>query len=131
MIWVICGPSHGLSTLARVFREKEVKTLKRESTKHRTQRRLEEELERLKAKVGLAGHLRVVWDPQSSSGETRGMVEGSTIFVFDVDEEETVFTLRHEYIEYILTHEFLTPRIFEAKAHRRSDALVDIIAGLI
>jgi len=94
----------------------------------RVETKLEEELERLKAKVGLAGHLRVVWDPKPSS---EGMVKGSMILVFDVDEEEALRTLRHEYIEYILTNEFLTPRIFEAKAHRRSDALVDIIASLI
>ena len=55
----------------------------------------------------------------------------SIIFVFDVDEEEALRTLRHEYVEYVLTNEFLTPRLFEAKAHRRSDALVDIIADLI
>jgi hypothetical protein len=96
-----------------------------------TQKRLESELKRLKTKVGLAGHLQVAWDPRPSSEETHGMVKGSTIFVFDVDEEEAVFTLRHEYVEYVLTHEFLTPRIFEAKAHRRADALVDIIASLI
>jgi hypothetical protein len=95
------------------------------------QKRLEEELERFKARVGLAGHLKVVWDPKSSSEETHGIVKGSTIFVYDVDEEEALRTLRHEYIEYILTHEFLTPRIFEAKAHRRADAVVDIIANLI
>lgn len=95
------------------------------------QKRLERELKRLKAKVGLAGHLRVVWNPQSSSDELHGMVKGSTIFVFDVDEEEALLTLKHEYTEYVLTHEFLTPRIFEAKSHRRSDALVDIIANLI
>ena len=103
----------------------------RGSAKLEGQKQLESELKRLKTRLGLAGHLRVVWDPHSSSDEVQGMVKGSTIFVFDVDEEEAVFTLRHEYIEYILTQEFLTPRLFEAKAHRRSDALVDIIASLV
>jgi len=102
-----------------------------EPTKQGMQKKLERELERLKAKVGLAGHLRVVWNPKSSSEEIHGTVKGSTIFVFDVDVEEALCTLRHEYIEYILTHEFLTPRLFEAKAHRRADALVDIIANLV
>lgn len=101
-----------------------------EATKQGMQKRLEEELKRLKARVGLAGHLRVVWD-QKSPEEEHGMVKDSTIFVFDVDEEEALRTLRHEYIEYVLTNEFLTPRIFEAKAHRRTDALVDILASLI
>jgi len=101
------------------------------STKQRIQKRLEEELERLKAKVALAGHLRVVWAPKLSSEELYGMVKGSTIYVFNVDEESALLTLKHEYVEYILTNEFLEPRIFEAKAHRRADALVDILASLI
>ena len=100
-------------------------------TRGEMQKRLERELARLKAKVGLAGHLQVVWDPKSSFEETHGIVKGSTIFVFDVDEEEALRTLKHEYVEYVLTNEFLTPKIFEAKAHRRADALVDIIASLI
>jgi len=39
--------------------------------------------------------------------------------------------LKHEYVEYVLTQEFLELRIFEAKAHRRADALVDILASLL
>jgi hypothetical protein len=95
------------------------------------QEQLKVELDRLKAKLGLAGHLHVVWDPSRSSEEEHGIVKGSKIFVFDVDEEEALRTLKHEYIEYVLTNEFLTPKLFEAKAHRRADALVDILAGLV
>jgi hypothetical protein len=99
--------------------------------KRGVQRRLEEELRRLKAKFGLAGNLGVVWSPKPSHGEDRGMASGSTILVFDSDEEAAVKTLRHEYIEYVLIHEFLEPLLFEAKLHRRADALVDIIASLV
>ena len=95
------------------------------------QKRLEAELKRLKAKVGLAGNLRVTWDPKTSQKETHGKVKGSTIFIFDVGEGEALRTLKHEFVEYVLTCEFLTPRIFETKAHRRSDALVEIIATLL
>jgi len=108
-----------------------VKARARMAERPDTQRRLEGELRRLKAKFGLAGHLSVVWDPKPSHGEDRGMASGSTILVFDSDEEAAVKTLRHEYIEYVLTHEFLEPRLFEAKLHRRADALVDIIANLV
>ena len=102
-----------------------------ESAKHGLQKRLEEELKRLKSKLGLAGRLRVVWNPKTSSEETHGMVNDSPIHIFDDEEEEALDTLRHEYVEYVLTHEFLEPRIFEAKAHRRADFLVDILASLI
>ncbi|MFH0748845.1 MAG: hypothetical protein V1915_02850 [Candidatus Bathyarchaeota archaeon] len=103
----------------------------KDSLKTGTQQRLEKELERLKSKFGLAGHLSVVWDPRPSSEEVHGMVRNSTIFVFDTELEEALRTLKHEFIEYILTQEFLEPRLFEAKAHRRADALVDIIARLL
>jgi len=95
------------------------------------QRRLEQELGRLKTRVGLAGHLKVIWDPKTSLKETHGIVNDSKIFIFDINHEEALRTLRHEYVEYVLTNEFLTPKIFEAKAHRRADALIDIIASLI
>ena len=97
---------------------------------HDIQRRLEIELSSLKSKFGLGGQLQVVWDPRHSFEETHGRVQGSKIFVYDVYEEEALHTLKHEYIEYILTREFLEPRIFEMKAHRRTDALVDIIVKL-
>ena len=95
-----------------------------------TLRRLERELDRLKARFGLAGNLKVVWKPEANS-DIQGCVKGSTIYVFNDEEEKAISTLKHEFIEYVLTEEFLNPRIFQAKAHRRSDALVDIIASLI
>ena len=91
---------------------------------------LENELMRLKARFGLAGHLNVIWQPETSP-EVEGFVRGSTVYVFSSGKGQAIKTLRHEFIEYILTEEFLNPRLFEAMAHRRSDALVDIIAGLI
>jgi len=95
------------------------------------QKLLDGKLAKLKARFGLAGHLHVVWDPKFSFEETHGLVKGSTIFIFDIDEKEALHTLKHEFIEYILTHEFLSPKLFEAKSHRRADALVDIIANIL
>jgi hypothetical protein len=48
---------------------------------------LEDELARLKAKLGLTSHLKVAWDPKPPSEEAHGMVNGSTILVFDADEK--------------------------------------------
>ena len=92
---------------------------------------LEKEMARLKAKLGLGGYLRVVWNPRHSIDGEHGLVRGSEIHIFDEDLEEAILTLRHELVEHVLTTEFLEPRIFEAKAHRRADALVDILARLL
>lgn len=96
------------------------------------QNRLEGELTRLKAKLGLGGHLRVLWDPRDSlPGGEHGRVTGNIIHVYDRDWEEALHTVRHEFWEYILTREFLEPRVMELRLHRRGDALVDILADLI
>jgi len=79
----------------------------------------------------LAGQLGVAWNPPVSSNEIHGMMEDSIIFVFDIDEEEALKTLRHEFLEFVLTEEYLNPKIFEAKAYRRADAFIDIIARMV
>lgn len=92
---------------------------------------LNQELFRLKAKLGYGGHLQVMWKPNSNQMEVRGEVKGNTIFVYDTAEEEAVETLKHEFLEAILTSEYLESRIFEAKSHRRADRLIDVLSGLI
>jgi hypothetical protein len=94
------------------------------------QQKLHRELRRLKTKVGLAGHLSVKWCPEILPA-VHGKVIDSMIVIHDQQCEEALRTLRHEFVEYILTHEYLTPKLFEAKAHRRADALVDILTRLI
>ena len=80
----------------------------------------------------LAGHLQVVWDPRSiAPGGESGTVRGSTIIIHDMNLTEALKTLRHEFLEYILTEEFIIPRFFEAKAHSRVDAFVDNLSKLI
>lgn len=94
--------------------------------------RLEKELARLKAHFGLAGHLRVVWVPKDIlPGGESGNVRGLTIIVHDQDLDSALRTLRHEFLEHLLTEEFFIPRFFEAKAHSRVDAFIDILSKVI
>jgi len=96
------------------------------------QKMLDEELARLKAKVGLAGHLKVIWEPKEVRiGSESGTVRGSTIVIHDLNINVALRTLRHEYLEYVLTEEFFIPRFFEVKSHIRVDSLVEIISKLI
>ena len=95
------------------------------------QQKLCDELVKLKAKLGLGGNLEVIWEPKPKPMEIRGEIKGSKIYIYEGDEDVALKTLKHEFLEFILTHEFLEPRLFEAKAHRRSDTLIDTLADLL
>jgi hypothetical protein len=62
-------------------------------------KRLEAELQWLKRVSGMGFELRVVWDPRTD-GSVSGEVKNNAVFVYDVDVEEAVDTLRHEFIDY-------------------------------
>jgi hypothetical protein len=63
---------------------------------------LKEELERLKAKTGIKTDFRVVWSPKADS-KKEGEVVGNTIFVYSLDVEEALQTLRHEFVDLIVS----------------------------
>jgi hypothetical protein len=62
------------------------------------QRRLEEELEKLKNLLKMGYELRMVWLPNNGS-ELSGEVKGETIFIY----EEALETLKHEFLEYAIS----------------------------
>lgn len=63
---------------------------------------LEEELERLKARSGVKADLKVVWLPRSDS-KKEGEVVGRTIFVYSQNIEEALQTLRHEFVDFVVS----------------------------
>ena len=65
------------------------------------QKRLEKELERLKARFGVAARLEVVWMPNADSG-LAGEVKGRNIIIYD-DENKALDTLRHEFLDYCIS----------------------------
>ena len=65
------------------------------------QKRLEEELERLKKILGI-NDLQVIWIPEGDP-KLSGKVEGNTIFIYEVDEEKAIDALRHEIIDYMIS----------------------------
>jgi hypothetical protein len=72
----------------------------RNSADH-TLRRLERELASLKKKFQMAQELRVEWMP--NNGSKSGEVIGTSIYVYEIDQKKALDTLRHEFIEYLLT----------------------------
>ena len=72
------------------------------------QKKLEEELYRLRGGLKLGYELKVRWLPNHNE-KLSGEVKGEIIFVYDDDEKKALDTLRHEVIDYILTKELISP----------------------
>jgi len=67
-----------------------------------TEAELKAEVERLKLLAGLGQEIKVVWRPcldSSLSGEVRG----NDLIIYETDEKEALKTLRHEFIDFIVS----------------------------
>lgn len=103
------------------------------------QRRLEEELERLKALLNVGCSLIVRWIPSDDS-KLAGEVRGGVIYVYERDEERAVGTLRHEFIDHHITSEVVRPLVeyinvqkslIEGLIYRRKEEIVDRLSRLL
>lgn len=92
----------------RLGRAQTLKTSKRRSVEAadqrrvNLQRRLEDELERLRSKAGVGHNLKVVWSPYGDE-KLSGRVDGSTLFVYECDEDLALEALRHEFVDYLVS----------------------------
>ena len=103
------------------------------------QKRLEEELERLKALLNGSCTLIVRWIPRDES-TVSGEVKGGIIFVYERDEEQAIATLKHEFIDHHMTHEVIRPLVeyinvqkslIESLIYKRKEDLVNRVAKLL
>ena len=74
------------------------------------QRVLEEELARLRRMIPFEESLTVCWRPRSHS-EVSGEVVGDTVYVYDENGQEAMNTLKHEYLDCLLTRKMVEPLI--------------------
>lgn len=72
--------------------------------------RLEEELERLKKESGIGHELVVMWTPNSTS-DRHGEVKGSMIYIYDERVERALQTLKHEFIDHLITSRIVKPLV--------------------
>ena len=70
--------------------------------KYDLQKELEVELERLKKILQLGYELKVRWIPNCNSNVS-GEVKGAYIYVYDVDREVALETLKHEFMDYAIS----------------------------
>ena len=71
---------------------------------------LDEELARLKKLVPFEESLTVQWKPLPQS-KISGKVIGTTIYVYDEDPQEALNTLKHEYLDCLLTRKLVNPLV--------------------
>ena len=111
---------------------------KQASTKEILSQRLDAELEQLKRFFGLGLELKVVWKP-TPDGALSGEVKNSLIYVYEVDEEKAVDTLRHEFLDYCLSQAIVPYkevtnrliRVINEDAYRRKERIVKALVKFL
>ena len=108
----------------------------RNSADH-TLRRLESELASLKKKFQMAQELGLEWTP--GNGSKSGEVIGTIIRIYESDQNKALDTLRHEFIEHVLTREIIEPyerlinrliSLFGEEIYNRKEKLIERLQEL-
>ena len=102
------------------------------------QKRLEKELERLKARSGVATPLEVVWIPNADSS-LAGEIRGRNIIIYDEDGNKALDTLRHEFLDYCISQAIEPYREFANRlikmvnedAYKRKEKVVGALTQLL
>jgi len=100
--------------------------------------KLEQELEKLKEKTGFGYELSVAWLP-GQNPKLSGEVENNTIYVYECDEEKALETLRHEFIDYMVSqaiepYKSVANRLIQflnEEAYRKKERTVEALVKLI
>ena len=115
----------------------------KESSNKDVQKVLEEELNKLKSKTGVDLGLRVVWVP-GCSREKSGEIKGNVIYVYEEDPEEAIRTLRHEFLDFLVSTAIQTYLLIDKievpgeermklvrRAYRIKEAIIEGLSKLI
>jgi len=103
------------------------------------QRALEEELARPKRMVPFEKALTVRWTPRSNS-KISGEVVGDTVYVYDENAQEAMNTLKHEYLDCLLTRKMVEPliamvntfiKLKEREIYKEKEQIVSTLSKLI
>lgn len=106
---------------------------------HRIRRELDEELKRLVQLTGLGHHLELIWRPDEDS-DRHGEVKGNIILIYDTVEEEALRTLRHEFLDHLISNEIIKPlveqinmqkRLIESLLYGRKEVLIERFIKLL
>ena len=108
------------------------------TTRANALRQLEVELDSLKERFQLAQELKLEWIP--NNGPKSGEVTDTTIRIYEADPTKALDTLRHEFIEYLLTRDLVAPykrlinkliSLLEEEMYIRKERLIERFQELI
>jgi len=102
------------------------------------QSKLSEYLERLKRKLGMGYELTVKWLPGRRI-KVCGEVNGGCIYIYEVDEEKALETLKHEFLDYLISKSIepyekvanLMIRMVNDEGYARKEKLVEALSQLL
>ncbi|MBS7613411.1 hypothetical protein KEJ48_04080 [Candidatus Bathyarchaeota archaeon] len=106
--------------------------------RYNVQRKLEDELERLKHKLKMGYELEVEWIPNNNS-KLSGEVKGETIYIYEEDFDRALKTLRHEFLDYTIS-QIIEPYkkvanqlilLINEEAYRRKEKLIEALKNSI
>jgi hypothetical protein len=104
----------------------------------RVESRLRSELELLKAETGMGQELSVEWVPDPGS-ERGGEVKGTVIYIYEESLEEALETLRHEFVDYLVS-QAIEPyksvankliQLLNEEAYRRKERIIKALVKLL
>lgn len=92
----------------------------------------------MKQQFQLGQELQLEWTP--IDGPKSGEVTGITIHIYEAGEKNALDTLRHEFIDYLLTQDLVAPykrlinkliSLFEEEMYDRKERLVEKLRELV
>jgi len=107
--------------------------------RHRVEAKLDEELERIRIKLGLNNKLRVAWMPHIHNGLS-GEVREGVIYIYEAEEDKALHALRHELIDHLITSRIIKPLVNlvnlliksrEAEIYKDKEKLVEMLLRLL
>jgi len=108
-------------------------------TEKEIQVELEEELERLKHLLNMGFELKVSWVPDLSS-KLSGEVRRGQIFIYDPSLDEALATLKHEFLDYVLSRliapyrevtNMVIKRFVNERVYRDKEKVVEALIKLL
>jgi 6-phosphogluconate dehydrogenase (decarboxylating) len=102
------------------------------------QKKLEQELKKLKTLLEFGEELRVVWSPKVDS-VLSGEVHGNLIYIYEADLFKALKTLRHEFVDYCVSGAIqpykeianLLIKKINTDAYDRKEKIVETLAKLL
>ncbi|MEM1507923.1 MAG: hypothetical protein QXN40_04075 [Candidatus Bathyarchaeia archaeon] len=102
------------------------------------QKKLEDELERLKRLLKMGYELKVVWLPDDNLSLS-GEVKGETILIYEEDFDRALETLRHEFLDYEISkiiepYKEVTNKLISLineDAYRRKERVIESLSKLL